>query len=70
MDKWISVEDGLMPDSNAVMLVCLCNSVVSTGHWNQGKQLWRPNHQLKGVLEGVTHWQPLPEPPGGGWIDG
>src|SRR5208337_336367 len=48
---------------NRVVLVTLCNTVVSTAHWNTGKKVWRPNHQMRGELQGVTHWRPLPDPP-------
>jgi hypothetical protein len=50
------------PPDSRVVGVCLCWTVVTTGHYNHGKKLWRPGHQLRGTLEGVTHWDYLPAP--------
>lgn len=60
--EWISVETDLPKDGSRVN-VCLCGLVVTEGHYNHGKKLWRKGADFHGTLEGVTHWQPLPSAP-------
>lgn len=56
MSKWISVNERL-PDCDGSYIVATSRGAVCTTHW------WTKAHRWSGRL-GVTHWMPLPEPPG------
>jgi len=66
-DGWISVEQELPPDGIHV-LIALCTVQVFVGHYqkygskNNHLGGWRMGLDRK-VIQGVTHWRPLPAPP-------
>lgn len=68
MNNWISVEDKL-PDEDYVLVVSNGHVRCATYHQSKYKQsdFWcEVNYDNYGdviELDGVTHWQPLPEPP-------
>lgn len=56
MSKWISVDERL-PDCDGSYIVATSKGAVCTAHW------WTKGHRWSGRLR-VTHWMPLPKPPG------
>ena len=59
--KWISVKDGLPENCLEVIaldgiFVCIAYYLTATGKWGDDQ----------GSVETVTHWMPLPAPPGEG----
>lgn len=64
--SWISVEDRL-PEENLEYLVYATDEdgerFVTTDHWNKYVRQWYLFDN--GSSTTVTHWMPLPEPPGG-----
>jgi hypothetical protein len=59
MTKWISVKDRL-PELPNWVLVCNVHREVYPGTYENGKW-W--NDVQDSDFHGITHWQPLPEPP-------
>lgn len=64
MREWISVKER-MPESNDRVLVHAVCSIFVVAVWDNEERVWRATWN-RGVIEPeyVTHWQPLPEPPG------
>lgn len=60
---WIPVEDGV-PDTEEYVLVCTRTKSgkqnIRIGYYIPEKQYW-----ATGMNSNVTHWMPLPDPPGG-----
>lgn len=56
--QWISVEDRL-PKEEELFLVCR-GAVCVVALWWGDEQWMNDNEEL---IDDVTHWQPLPEPP-------
>ncbi len=64
MSKWISVEDR-MPGEPAKFqeyLVC-CGKAVTCAWLDQDADQWYWVTDPERVLDSVTHWMPMPEPP-------
>lgn len=69
MNEWISVEDKLpeqrnLPRSRSVLIYCKSNLCTFTAVYNFESCGWE--YFACGsveVMEYVTHWMPLPEPP-------
>lgn len=62
---WISVKDRL-PENDGLYIVCKTirgHQISFEAHWKGNKWLSVVNNNL---LDYVTHWMPLPEPPKGG----
>jgi hypothetical protein len=57
--QWIDVKQELPPDGQWV-LICLIRTQVFVGMHN--KKGWSMGLERR-IIEGVTHWMPLPEPP-------
>lgn len=57
---WISVKDRLPEDRNQVL--CANPYRVTTGWYDAIAKRWYEEY-CEERLEGITHWQPLPEPP-------
>jgi hypothetical protein len=53
MSEWISVAERLPPNGTQVLVAC------DTGYVTAG---WQWFGKWNG--EGITHWMPMPEPPG------
>jgi hypothetical protein len=63
MSKWISVEDRLPENDEYVLVCCRASSQVIRVSWYSTHQRkWATDFSI-GFGE-VTHWQPLPLPPG------
>ena len=60
MSKWISVEDRIPPDQQEVLVY----TVSQKGIGNIDKGYWSIDHFIHRGRARVTHWMPLPEPPG------
>lgn len=63
MSEWISVEDRL-PDEIFDWILACADGAVSTIGYSKEKGFHCPyptSTQL--IIEEITHWQPLPEPP-------
>lgn len=68
MSEWISIKDRL-PEGR--VLICFLEPFfgvyteeLAVGYYDEDSQKWRfwiPDKEVRGG--GVTHWQPLPEPP-------
>ena len=63
MSKWISVEDRL-PESKTSALVANDESgIIRLWYRWRGRWMSGGDKLPEYVTEGVTHWQPLPDPP-------
>ena len=60
MSKWISIEDRLPPDQQEVLVY----TVSQKGLGNIDKGYWFTDRFIHRGRAKVTHWMPLPEPPG------
>jgi hypothetical protein len=65
MGEWISVKDRL-PDYEAEVLIYSPETLIDLGSYSWRFERWRGSSGA--LVEGITHWMPLPEPPesGGG----
>ena len=63
MSKWISVEDEL-PENNHDVIVWNYDCGMC-GYYVSKTQKWMGYTAYESEEVYVTHWQPLPEPPGG-----
>lgn len=61
MDNWISVKDRL-PD---VGVIVLCVDVDGKQTVAEYSDFYRCFFSGQFMVKGITHWQPLPEPPKG-----
>ena len=63
--KWISVEDG-MPEP-MVWVLCACRAnIIEVLRYDRNIDGWGTAGPNRGYMKSfVTHWMPLPEPPGG-----
>ena len=63
--KWISVEDG-MPEP-MVWVLCACRAnIIEVLRYDRNIDGWGTAGLNRGYMKSfVTHWMPLPEPPGG-----
>ncbi|MCH0685626.1 DUF551 domain-containing protein [Escherichia coli] len=66
--KWIKCSDR-MPDINTWVLVAIGGRVVISANYRQWEGAKTEKGRaprfkdLRGIIRGVTHWMPLPEPP-------
>jgi hypothetical protein len=65
--RWISVEDRLPEDCSSYAIsrmYLICNDgFVTIGYWFPVDKIWSDGKC--DITKQVSHWQPLPEPPGG-----
>ncbi len=62
MNKWISVKDGLPVNYQDVIMVNYRDGDVVAGYCHDGD--WYSELYGGTEIDGITHWMPLPEPPG------
>lgn len=67
MDKWISVEDRLPDDYGPTEFIV--SRTWRNGIRSVGTRTWSFNRFLGDPLNDITHWMPLPDPPGTGKAD-
>lgn len=61
--EWISVNDRL-PDSTFDFVLCFADGAMSTIAYSSGNGFYEVYPiKVQLVVEDITHWMPLPEPP-------
>lgn len=62
--RWIPVEERL-PDIDEEVLVCTNEGLYKVAQYSGADKFWtlELNQMVWGMVAGVTHWMPLPEPP-------
>jgi hypothetical protein len=60
-EPWVSTSERLPDEETPVLVCCEGGEVVKVAWRKSGHKLWFVE---SGVTFGITHWQPLPKPPG------